>query len=101
MRNLFLRRFVFTVAPLLVTGTVMLLAIFGEHGVVRKHELLLQQERLEARLNGLRLENANLRREVVLLESDARAVRRLVASELNQAPEGARIFVFRDEDEAP
>ena len=96
MSALFARRFALTVAPLLVMGGVVLMAIFGDHGLVRRHELRQQRAEIGRRIHDLELDNAASRRQVRVAETYQLGVRRLAAEELRLAPPGSTIYVFEE-----
>lgn len=82
--------------PVLLMGGVVSLAVFGDHGLIRRHHLLAQQGEVETRIAELSAENAALRRQLRVLDSSRRGVTRLAAEELLMAPEGSIIYRFDD-----
>ncbi len=96
MSTLFIRRLAFALAPLLVMGGVVFMAIFGDHGLVRRHELRQQRREVVRRIEDLALENAARRRQVRLAENTVIGVRRLAAEELRVVPKGSTLYVFDD-----
>lgn len=83
-----------TVVPFSLTGSVVLMAIFGDHGLVRRHELRQELVHTEARNEMLRIQNAEMVREIELLEQEDKGVKRLAAEALLMAPEGSTIYRF-------
>jgi cell division protein FtsB len=72
------------------------MAIFGENGLVQRHELRQRRVEVQRQIAEAELYNASLRRQVRLMERDPLAVRRLVAEELMMAPENSTIYVFAE-----
>ena len=83
-----------TVVPFSMTGIVVLMAIFGDHGLVRRHELRQELVHTEARNEMLRIQNAQMVREIELLQEEEKGVQRLAAETLLMAPEGSTIYRF-------
>ncbi len=83
--------------PVLLMGGVVSLAIFGDHGLIRRHHLRAQQVEVEGRIADLSTENGELRRQLRVLGSSRQGVTRLAAEELLMAPEGSTIYRFDDE----
>ena len=94
MSSLLIRRLLMSVVPFSLTGLVVLMAIFGDHGLVRAQALrqqLVETEKLNA---AQELRNEELRRQIRLLETEEKGVQRLAAQELLMAPPGATIYRF-------
>ncbi len=85
-----------TVAPLVLMGGVVFMAIFGEHGLVQRHELRQRRAAIQQQIEAAALKNAALRREVRLMDKHPLGLRRAAAEELHVAPEGATIYVFEE-----
>lgn len=83
-----------SVVPFVLMGVVVLLAIFGDHGLVRRHELRQRQVEIEQQVQVLESENAELRRQIRLLDTHQIGMRRLAAEELLVARKGATIYRF-------
>lgn len=94
MSSLLIRRLVMSVVPFSLTGFVVLMAIFGDHGLVRaqalRHELV-ETEKVNA---SLEVENEEMRREIELLETEEKGLQRLAAEELLMARPGSTIYRF-------
>ena len=83
-----------TVVPFCLTGFVVLMAIFGDHGLVRRHELRQELADTHVRNEALREDNQEMRRQLRLLDGEAKGVQRLALQELLMAPEGSTIYRF-------
>ena len=70
------------------------MAIFGDHGLVRRHDLRQERMEVERRAEDLVRENAEMRREIRLLESQPLGIQRLVAEELLMASTESTIYRF-------
>jgi cell division protein FtsB len=92
-----LRRLLFNVLPLGVMTGVVCLAIFGDHGLIRRHYLKLQQAEVQARIASLESQNAELRRKLMVLDTKPIGLTRLAAEEMMMAPSGSTIYRFRGE----
>jgi len=90
----FVRRLVFNVLPLGVMTIVVCLAIFGDHGLIRRHHLKVQQVEVEVEVAQLQRDNAELRRKLRILDSHTIGHHRLAAEEMMMAPEGSTIYRF-------
>ncbi|MCK6522601.1 septum formation initiator family protein [Myxococcota bacterium] len=97
MNALLARRLVMTIVPFVLMGSVVLMAIFGDHGLVRRHELRAQIGETELRLAEIERENAALRRQIRAMDKDRIGVQRLAAQELLVAPPGSTIYRFETE----
>ena len=86
-----------TIVPFVLMGSVVLMAIFGDHGLVRRHELRTQIGETEIRLAEIERENAALRRQIRSMDKDRIGVQRLAAQELLVAPPGSTIYRFETE----
>jgi len=86
-----------TIVPFVLMGSVVLMAIFGDHGLVRRHELRAQISETEIRLAEIERENAALRRQIRSMDKDRIGVQRLAAQELLVAPPGSTIYRFETE----
>ncbi len=85
-----------TVAPLMLMGGVVFMAIFGEHGLVQRHDLRSHRVQVQGEILETQLHNAALRRQVRILEQYELGARRLVAEELHMAPEGSTLYLFSE-----
>lgn len=91
------RRLLLSAVPFTVMGAVVLMTVFGDHGLVRRHELRQEKRAVDARIEELRDQNVELQREINILERDPIGTRRLAAEELLMAPEGSTIYRFEAE----
>jgi len=89
-----LRRLALTVAPLLVMMAVVLMAVFGDHGLVRRHELRLETVLVESRIAELSWENSEIKRSLRILDEHAVGLQRVATHQLRQAPENSTIYLF-------
>lgn len=96
MTPLLLRRLALTVAPLALMSGVVFMAIFGEHGLVNRHDLRQRRVEVQRQIAETELHNAALRRQVRLLERHALAQRRLAAEELGMAPAGSTLYAYSE-----
>lgn len=94
---LLLRRLALSIVPFTLMGAVVLLAIFGDHGLLRRHQLRVERIEAEARIAALQQENAELRRQMMLLDAHPIGLERLAAEQLLMAPPGSTIYRFPDE----
>ena len=96
MSSTAIRRLVMSVVPFTLTGVVVLMAIFGDHGLIRRHELQLQFVETERANEQVHRENAEMRRQIVILQTERKGVERLAAEELLMAKPGATIYRFAE-----
>ena len=92
--SLLFRRFAFTALPLCFLGVVVVMAIFGDHGLVRRHDLRQERVEIERRVKELKRRNTELRRDLRLLETEPLGLRRVAAKELLMAPADSTIYRF-------
>ena len=71
-----------------------MMAIFGDHGLVRRHDLRQERIDIENRVEDLRKRNTELRRELRVLETQPLGIRRVAAQELLMAPPESTIYRF-------
>lgn len=100
MNSLLARRLLLTIVPFTLMGAVVLMAIFGDHGLVRRHELRLKRAEVERRIVELEAQNTELRRQIQLLDRDPVGLQRLAAEELLLAPPGSTLYRFEGEAKA-
>ena len=84
--------------PLLMMAGVVMMAIFGDHGLVRRHDLRQERIEIENRVEDLRKRNTELRRELRVLETQPLGIRRVAAQELLMAPPESTIYRFELHD---
>ena len=70
------------------------MAVMGDTGLVRRHELRQELYRVDEHAQALRKEAAEMRRELEILRTEELGIRRLAARELRMAPEGSTLYVF-------
>lgn len=90
----FARRLFFNAVPFGIMAAVVCLAIFGDHGLIRRHYLKAQQVEVAARIDTLKRENAELERKLTILDTQEIGLRRMAAEEMMMAPEGSTIYRF-------
>ena len=83
--------------PFTLMGVVVLMTVFGDHGLVRRHELRQEKRAVDARVDELRSQSVELRRRIEILAKHPAGVRRLAAEELLVAPPGSTIYRFGPE----
>lgn len=88
------RRIVFNVAPVLVVGVMVYVAVFGSNGLLARHRVLAELAREERKLEEIQAENARLRREVRELRGDATTLQRAAAEDLQLVPPGSTVYRF-------
>ena len=81
---------------MLFLASVVVMAIFGDTGLVRRHELRQELYRVDGHAQDLRKETAEMGRELALLQTEELGLRRLAALELRMAPEGSIVYVFEN-----
>ncbi len=79
---------------MLCLASVVVMAIFGDTGLVRRHELRQELYRVEEHANGLRESTSEMRRELSLIQTEELGLRRMAARELRMAPKGSTVYVF-------
>ena len=97
MSSLTLRRIALTLIPLGLLAAVFIMAVMGESGLVRRHELRQELYRVNEHAQSLRKETSEMRRELKVLQQKDIGLRRLAATELRMGPPGSTIYVFQDE----
>lgn len=94
MSSTLFRKLLMSIVPFTLMGAVVLMAIFGDHGLVRRHELRQKTVEVQARIDQLELENSELDRQIQLIEHHPIGLQRLAAEELLMAPPGSTIYRF-------
>lgn len=87
-------RFLWLGLPATIVVTVLYLAVWGENGLVKHRELVVDLARVERRVAVLGEENVALQREVDRLRADPQARRRAVAEELLLVPAQSTVYRF-------
>jgi len=90
------RRLIWNVLPVVLVIGALWMALAGEDGLLRRHELKHQLAATKARTERVRLENEALKREIRGLRSDKAAVQRASAATLLTAQPGSTIYRFDD-----
>ena len=72
------------------------MALAGEDGLLRRHELKHQLAATKARTERVRMENQSLRRQIRSLRSDAAVIQRASAETLLTAQPGSTIYRLGD-----
>ena len=81
-----------------VTIVVLLvLALFGDKGVLRALQAHRQEADLEAQVRDLEAANASLRREIEALRNDPRTIENLARKELGMVKDGELVYQFRNQ----
>ena len=72
------------------------MAVMGDSGLVRRHELRQELYRVNEHAQVLQSETAEMRRDLKVLQQEDLGLRRLAAKELRMAPAGSTLYVFHD-----
>lgn len=94
MRPRLVHRILLAVLPALVIGAVVVAAIWGDNGLLRRDELAEELSTANQELSEIQRENQRLLRELHLLEEDPVAAERAVAEELGWSTEGTTLYRF-------
>ena len=70
------------------------MAVMGDSGLVRRHELRQELYRVDEHAQNLQSETAEMRRELAVLRTQDLGLRRLAAKQLRMAPKGSTVYVF-------
>tara|TARA_B110000037_G_C17023159_1_gene466184 strand:- start:538 stop:774 length:237 start_codon:yes stop_codon:yes gene_type:complete len=73
---------------------VVVMAVFGDHGLVRRHELGMETAMVEHRISELLSENSEIKRSLRILDEHPVGLQRVAARQLRQAPENSTIYLF-------
>jgi cell division protein FtsB len=92
--DLRLQRLLLTVVPAFLVVGLVYAAIAGDDGLLRRHRMQVDLERVQRRLESMEAENARLAREVGQLRDDEATVRRAIAEELLLVPQGSTVYRF-------
>jgi cell division protein FtsB len=79
---------------MLFLAAVVVMAIFGDTGLVRRHELRQELYRVDKHAADLRSDTVEMKRKLALIKTEELGLRRLAARELRMAPKGSTVFVF-------
>lgn len=89
-----LQRALLALLPALVIASLAASAIWGESGLLARHDLHGRLDKANADLAATERENQRLLRELRLMESDPVLLERVVAEELGWAREGDTVYRF-------
>ncbi len=89
-----LQRALLALLPALVIASLAASAIWGESGLLARHELRGRLDKANAELAATERENQRLLRELRVMETDPVLMERMVAEELSWAREGDTIYRF-------
>jgi len=73
---------------------ILFFTVFGDKGLLRIYELRQDKVKIEKRLTEIRIENENLKREVVALQSDRRYIERIARKDLGLVRSNEVIYQF-------
>lgn len=73
---------------------VVLMAVFGDHGLVRRHAIRLETAIVETRIAELSWETSEIKRSLRILDEHYVGLQRVAAQQLRQAPENSTIYLF-------
>jgi len=88
------QRALLALLPALVIASLAASAIWGESGLLARHELRADLDKANHTLAATERENQRLLRELRLMESDPVLLERVVAEELSWAREGDTLYRF-------
>ena len=94
MHAVLFRRLVWNVLPVVLVTGALWMALAGEDGLLRRHELKFQLATIKIRTERVRAENESLRRDIRALQSERAAVQRASATTLLTAQPGSTIYRF-------
>ena len=94
MNKVLIRRLVWNVLPVGLVIGALWMALAGEDGLLRRHELKFQLAATQMRTERIRAENQDIRREIRALRSEKAAVQRASAATLLTAQPGSTIYRF-------
>lgn len=94
MNNVLIRRLVWNVLPVGLVVGALWMALAGDDGLLRRHELKYQLATTQMRTERVRAENESLRRQIRALRSERAAVQRASAATLLTAQPGSTIYRF-------
>lgn len=94
-----LPRILLAVVPALVMGAVVVSTIWGDKGLIARHQLQRELAEEQAELAAIERENQRLKRKLSLMERDPRVVERILADELRWAHPDAVIYDFSEHEQ--
>lgn len=86
--------------PLLLVLALLLVAVFGDRGLLRAVQYRRQKAALEAEMRQLEATNAALRKEIAALRSDRRTIEGIARKELGMVREDELIYQFPSRPQA-
>lgn len=93
-----LRQILLTIVPALLALAVVILALFGDNGLLRRHDLRRQLYQVTEEMKALKEENQRLRIEIERLQKSGVALEREAAERLLMASPGSTVYRFPKED---
>lgn len=87
-------RLLWTVAPTVLVGVILYLAVCGENGYLKQRELETRLRKDELHLAVVKASNASLAREVVRLRTDKETQVRAAAEDLLLVPPHSTVYRF-------
>lgn len=96
MQSALFRRLVWNVFPIVLVIGALWMALAGDDGLLRRHELKHQLAATKERTQQVRAENLALRREIRSMRAESAVVQRASAATLLTAQPGSTIYRFDD-----
>jgi len=96
VNKVFIRRLIWNILPVGLVLGALWMALAGEDGLLRRHELKYHLATIKTRTERMHTENEALRREIRALRSEEAAVQRASAATLLTAQPGSTIYRFGD-----
>lgn len=87
---------VFKAVPRIIVVVLIYLTIFGPSGMIRRHRMVADLDKVKQHLEERQAENALLVREIQLLNEDKLAVERKITEELLLVPPSSTLYRFDD-----
>ena len=89
-----LPRFIWNVLPLGLIVVVVGYTVFGEEGLLNRHQLKQQLYTAQAQVESLESHNSDLKAQIRALREDPAAIKRVAAERLLIADPGSTIYRF-------
>lgn len=96
MSTRFPQRALLALLPAMIIAGLAASAVWGESGLLARHQLETRLDRANDELATLERENQRLLRDLRLMDQDPVVLERMVAEELGWGREGATLFRFDD-----
>lgn len=96
LRNELFQRVVFALVPAAVLFTVAASAVWGDNGLIARHQLKGELREANAELARVERENQRLLRDLTISDRDPVVLERMVADELGWGHEDATLYRFDD-----